>query len=152
MSEQNPVLFYSTRGNFGEFSNWYTAWFELDGKTWKSSEHYFMAQKTTNKKEQEKIRKTKTPREAKKFGRAVQLRSGWEGMKFEIMVKACYAKFSQNERLKELLLSTGDRPIHENCSDPHWGGGPNYPKGKDLLGKALMKVRDMIKDGDKNGN
>jgi len=34
--------------------------------------------------------------------------------------------------------------IHENRRDPEWGGGPNFPKGKDLLGQALMRVRGLL--------
>lgn len=29
-----------------------------------------------------------------------------------------------------------------------WGGGPNFPGGKDLLGKALMEVRKILREGD----
>lgn len=144
--ELKPVLFYGIKDEFGEFSNWYYSQFDLDGKTWRTSEHRYMYKKTTDKDEAQKIWKAKTPAEAKRLGRKVRLRSGWEGMKFNIMVEACYAKFSQNLELKELLLSTDNRPIHENCADPEWGGGPNFPKGKDLLGKALIKVRDMLRN------
>ena len=57
------------------------------------------------------------------------------------------SKFWQNADIREVLLSTGDRAIHENCNDAWWGGGPNYPRGRDLLGKALMEVRAILRKG-----
>lgn len=144
----DPILFYGSPRAYSEFSNWHEAFFELDGKTWPTSEHYFMAMKTTDKEHQERIRKAPDAGTAKRWaGRNgfITLRKGWDGMKFDVMYRACLAKFSQNEDLKELLLSTGDRPIHEDCKDPWWGGGPNFPKGKDYLGKVLMKVRAELR-------
>ena len=146
MSE-NTILFYShNNGAYSCFSNFYHAEFDLDGKHWNTSEHYYMAQKTTDSKISEKIRKCASPREAKDLASTITLRNGWDDMKFEIMVKACYAKFSQNKELADILLSTDNLPIHENCKDPWWGGGPNFPKGKDLLGKALIRVRKMLRE------
>ena len=65
-------------------------------------------------------------------------------------------KFSQNEKLKQFLLNTKDKILAE--ASPHdkiWGIGmaeddkeilnPEKWKGENLLGKALMKVRDIIK-------
>jgi len=145
-----PILFYGRSRPFFEFSNWYVGKpFEAEGKLWPTSEHYFMALKTTDPKAREQIRKAKTPREAKDLAGPkgiIKLRDNWDNIKFDMMVRACYEKFSQDEELKALLLSTGDAPIHEDCDDEWWGGGPNYPNGKDLLGKALMKVREQLKN------
>lgn len=140
-----PVLFYSSSDPWGELSNWWPAPFELDGKVWPTTEHYFMAHKTKDPVERERIRRAPSPRRAKELGRQVRLRRGWDGMKFEVMLTANRAKFTQHDDLRELLLSTGDRPIHENCGDPWWGGGPNFPDGRDLLGKVLVRVRDELR-------
>ncbi len=145
----DPILFYGLKGTYGGFSNWYQTNFELDGKRWRTSEHYYMAQKTHDKDAKEKIRKAPSPRDAKALAGPrgiIQLRKDWDSVKFDVMVKACYAKFTQDAHLRDLLLSTGDLSIHEDCSDEWWGGGPNFPDGRDLLGKALMKVRGMIRD------
>ena len=80
------------------------------------------------------------------IGKTAKLRPDWDTFKYGWMVTVLQAKFSQNPRFKTLLLSTGDRVIHENCKDPWWGGGPNFPKGRDLLGKALMVVRTWLRD------
>jgi len=140
-----PVLFYSHReGPFAAFSNFYPASFELDGWTWACSEQAFMSYKSKDKSYQAKIRRASNPFDAKSLGRNAELRPDWDGVKFEIMVKVLEAKFGQNPDLRDLLLSTGEARIHENCSDPWWGGGPNFPRGKDLLGRALMRVRSKL--------
>lgn len=146
--ESDPVLFYATSNAYGELSSWWMAEFSLDGARWPSAEHYFMAQKTTDRREREQIRRAPTPRRAKELGRAVRLRRGWDGMKFEVMLRACTAKFSQHPELRELLLSTGTRPLHEDSDDPWWGGGPNFPRGRDMLGRVLVRVRAALAEQD----
>ena len=72
------------------------------------------------------------------------------------MVKGNLYKFSQNENLKQFLLSTKNKILAEASPyDKIWGIGMNANdkdilnqdkwKGENLLGKALMKVRDIIK-------
>ena len=143
--QNNPVLFYGEHGDWGEFSNWWPAPIRIDGIVWPTTEHYYMSQKTKDPKLQLEIRRAPSAREAKRLGRKLTLRKGWDSMKFDVMLKACRAKFNQHEDLKQLLLSTGYRPIHENCSDPWWGGGPHFPEGKNLLGKVLVQVRKELR-------
>ena len=66
------------------------------------------------------------------------------------------AKFSQNADLKQLLLNTGDAILAE-CAvkDLIWGIGlsmkdpnrfdMNKWRGENLLGKVLMKVREILR-------
>ena len=81
----------------------------------------------------------------------------WSGMRQIIVYEGLIAKFSQNKRLKENLLDTGDSVLAE-CAvrDCIWGIGlsMNDPrrldqkqwKGQNLLGYSLMLVRDNVKD------
>lgn len=140
-----PVLFYGHReGAYAAFSNWYPASFTLKGMQWANSEQALMYFKSDDPDYRQVVRATTDPGRVKKLGRMVKLRPDWDVIKYGLMVRILYAKFSQNPLLRDLLLSTGDRPIHENCSDEWWGGGPNYPNGRDLLGKALMEVRRQL--------
>lgn len=142
----DPVLFYGHRnGEYAAFSNFYPARFELDGMKWACSEQAFMYFKSDDPDYQKKVRKTPDPFEVKALGRTATLKPNWDGIKYNIMVRVLEAKFGQNPELKELLLSTGERPIHEDCRDPWWGGGPNFPGGRDLLGKALKEVRKKLR-------
>lgn len=85
------------------------------------------------------------PSEAKKLGRRVKLRPDWEQVKDSIMEKVVFAKFSQNEDLKQLLLATGDAELIEGNTwgDMYWGQVNGI--GLNKLGKILMKVRFKLK-------
>ena len=138
------INFRSSIKLFCEFSNFYQASFTIDGKEWKTVEHYFQAQKCLNEKVREELRALSTPKEAKKMGSKVLLRSDWDKVKINIMVQACRAKFTQNEALKKLLLSTGIKELREHTArDKFWGDGGNG-KGRNELGKVLMKIREEL--------
>lgn len=72
-----------------------------------------------------------------------------------------YYKFTQDEELKRVLLDTGDRELVEaSPRDRIWGvgfGAKNAEKsrgkwGLNLLGQALMEVRDRIRrEEEENG-
>lgn len=72
------------------------------------------------------------------------------------MKKGNFLKFSQNEKLKEFLLSTDNKIIVEASPyDAIWGIGmletdrdaqnPLLWKGENLLGFALMEVRNELR-------
>ena len=142
-------VFIITQKKWGDLSNFAMSEIEIDGKKWKTVEHYFQAQKTLDEKEQEKIRKSFKPKIAKKLGREVKLRSDWDGVRVDVMRKALEEKFEKFEYQK-LLLATNDRPIYEDAPwDKFWGTG-NYratEPGRNMLGELLMEIRDRIKNG-----
>lgn len=49
-------------------SNFYPSPFTIDDRSWKTVEHYYQAMKSIDIHEQEKIRKLKSPGEAKRYG------------------------------------------------------------------------------------
>ena len=142
-------------------SQWWMSPFEIDGVTYPSSEHYMMASKARLFKDEEslnKILQASSPAAAKKLGRLVkdfddQL---WNTHRFQIVVDASIAKFSQNDQLREFLLSTGRRVLVEASPlDRIWGIGmdqhdkhcenPQLWNGENLLGFALMEARNQIR-------
>ena len=144
-----PIEFSSKTPTFKEFSNFHKAKFLLDGKEWPTVEHYFQAQKFQSSPEyQETIRAAKEPVKAKTLGssREHPIRNDWDTHRDDVMRKALSAKFEQNLPLKELLLSTKNRPLTEATSDPYWGQGRNK-KGKNKLGLLLMELRDKLGAG-----
>ncbi|MDY7013820.1 MAG: NADAR family protein [Cyanobacteriota bacterium] len=145
------IYFYSTRGEYGCFSNFSRHGFELDGLYWYTSEHYFQAQKfaTSDRAWFDKIRTAKTPKAAATMGRSREhpLRSDWEAVKDEIMERAVSCKFKTHAALREILLATNDEPIVENApGDYYWGCGKDG-SGQNKLGKILMKVREQLQPG-----
>ena len=79
----------------------------------------------------------------------------WNGVRQIIVYEGLYAKFTQNEDLRDRLLSTGSSLLAE-CAvrDRIWGIGlsmhdPNRLdrskwNGQNLLGYALMMVRNKL--------
>ena len=141
---------YCNRKN-GELSNFRPSPLEYDGLTFPSAEAAYQAQKTLDKEDRKRFEEY-DPKKAKKEGRKLVLRDDWDEVKYEIMVSVVYAKFTQNNELKEFLISTGDEELLEDTTRWHdnvWGSC-NCEKcrdipGQNLLGKALMEVRDRLK-------
>lgn len=84
------------------------------------------------------------PSTAKRKGMKVRLRNDWEDVKDKIMYEVVKAKFTQNEQLKVKLLNTGDQYLEEGntWSDSYWGTCNG--KGKNILGKILMRIREEL--------
>ena len=104
----------------------------------------------------EQILKETDVRKIKALGRKIKDfdENWWNQHKKCFMFNACYAKFSQNDKLKEFLLNTGNCEIVEASPvDSIWGIGFSSDKaienvdkwGQNLLGKTLMKVRAVLK-------
>lgn len=141
-------------------SQWWPAAFEEDETTYKTAEHYMMAAKARlfgDSDILEKILQKDAPKDAKELGRKVKNFNPetWDARKYEIVMQANYLKFSQNEALKDFLQKTGNKVIVEASPvDPVWGIGlaesdpassdPAQWKGENLLGFALMEVREML--------
>ena len=62
------------------------------------------------------------------------------------MLDIVYVKFTQNEELKQRLLSKKDAELREGnyWKDTHWGVCNGV--GLNMLGKTLMVVREMLKN------
>lgn len=158
----------------GIYSQWYNSQFEFkkeDGQIAKvgRAEAYMMYQKAilfNAPNIAKKILETNDPKKQKALGqdrKEIQFNQAiWDKNKFDIVVKGNLLKFSQNEKLKKQLLNTGDKVLVEGSPyDKIWGVGLKWdnPKildeknwrGENLLGKALMKVRDILRtqNGDK---
>ncbi|CAF3907444.1 unnamed protein product, partial [Rotaria sp. Silwood1] len=91
--------------------------------------------------------KLATPEEAFDYVRSYKsaMRPDWASVKDDVMLKACLAKFRQHQKLKQLLLSTGDRMIVEHTTeDSYWGDGGDG-SGRNQLGITLIKVRNYLK-------
>lgn len=142
------------------FSQWWTQNFKVDGVNYPTAEHYMMAEKArlfNDKDAEQRILNAKSPGEAKKTGREVLGfdQETWEKNRFDIVVKGNYHKFNQNQELKTFLLNTKQRVLVEASPvDRIWGIGlsqdhefakiPVKWKGLNLLGFALMEVREML--------
>lgn len=143
------------------FSQWFCAPFVVDGDHYPSAEHFMMAEKArlfNDEPTRQKILLASTPGAAKDLGRQVRdfVDTEWLAQRFNIVVRANQAKFSQNPKLRDYLVQTKSRILVEASPvDRIWGIGlaqddtrasnPTLWRGLNLLGFALMKVRqDMV--------
>lgn len=143
------------------FSQWYPAPFVEDAITYPTAEHYMMAKKAElfgDTAMREQILQQKHPNQAKALGRRVQAfdEEVWNAHKLEIVQQANLLKFGQHPLLKSYLLQTGNRVLVEASPyDKVWGIGlaqdhpdaerPQHWRGENLLGFALMRVREQFR-------
>ena len=139
------IKFYKLKDPFGCFSNYDKTAFTYKGRLWKSVEHAYQAQKTLDLEEYELVFNAARPNDARNLGQKVTMRKDFDNIKYNIMYECCLAKFSQNENLKEILLSTENHELVEDSPiDYFWGCGANNT-GLNNLGKVLMEVRTDLK-------
>lgn len=126
-------------------SNFHKCKIIFDGIEYNSSEGAYMAQKTLDLELRQQIAALPAF-EAKKLGRKIKLRDGWDDMKYNVMYDVLWAKFTQNPDLKEKLLETGDKYLEETLwwKDTYWGVDHKLG-GQNNLGKILMDIREKLK-------
>ena len=146
-TQRERIEFYSTRGDYGCFSNFFRATIRIDGKNWATTEHYFQAQKFAGTEYMRRVRQAKTPGDAASLGRRrdFPLRRDWEQVKENVMLEALRAKFTQHPDLAEILLGTADAELIEHTArDSYWGDGGDG-SGRNRLGHLLMQLRDELR-------
>ena len=147
MTMLEAIFFYTPDGPYGDFSNFAKYGVALDGLWWPTAEHYFQAQKFDDPVYREKIRRASTAKQAANLGRTrdLPLRPDWDIERLNVMRRVVITKFETHEAVRNLLLSTGDRPIVESApGDRFWGAGPDGT-GENRLGHLLEELRDRFR-------
>jgi ribA/ribD-fused uncharacterized protein len=143
------------------FSQWWDlSPFQVEGISYQTAEHWMMYQKAKLFEDEaiaKKVLESKTAAEAKKLGREVQNFDPitWDKHKYSLVKQGNLHKFGQHESLKICLHNTAPRILVEASPyDTIWGIGlaanapeaanPTLWKGQNLLGFALMEVRDEL--------
>lgn len=141
-------------------SQWWSSEFTENNVDYKTAEHYMMANKALLFNDQEifeRIIQKESPKDVKDLGRQIRNFDPeiWDNNKFQIVKQGNLLKFSQNEQLKQFLIQTKNKVLVEASPvDKIWGIGlteddansqnPKEWKGENLLGFALMEVRDEL--------
>lgn len=135
----------SFRGKHAFLSNFHTAPFQWDGRTYLNAEAAFQSAKCLSPEERTAFTQLNGVK-AKQAGKRVPLRSDWEQVKVAIMADVVRAKFTQNPDLARKLINTGDAAICEGntWNDTFWGVNAQTNEGENHLGKILMQVRTEI--------
>ncbi len=155
---ETMVLFWQPPGVFGQ---WTASRFVVDGQQYSCAEQYMMAEKARlfgDEQVRAQILASGSPREHKALGRKVTgfEQEIWEAQRLEIVVQGNRAKFGQNPQMRAALLATGDKILVEaSPMDRIWGVGLRADdprahdqttwRGENLLGVALMRVRDELR-------
>jgi len=156
MITDNYVFFWG-----GVCSQWYPSKFTIDCVEYTSAEQYMMAKKAllfNDDISYDEIMETDKPMTQKAIGKRVKNfdKDKWEAFCRDYVFEGNYAKFTQNPKMLEELLTYGDRDIVEaSPEDKIWGIGlhesdpkvhdPSKWEGTNWLGLAIMRVRDTLK-------
>jgi ribA/ribD-fused uncharacterized protein len=165
------IKFYEKRDPFYEFTNfWKHEWDDvplvINGVEWPTTEHYYQSQKFAAIPQLvEMCRQFDEPRGAFDMSHdpiyTRYVRDDWHRgnppVKDQVMYNALLHKFTKNQRLKDLLLSTGQSVLIEHTgNDNYWGddGVANWKPGDkgNKLGQLLSRIRDEIRSGNLEGN
>lgn len=156
-----PALFFMGNDKLAEFrgfENGFDAKIVVDGVTFATVEHFYQWSKAKafgDAEAEKKILKTASSKSVKTYGKKVKNfdEEKWNEKKNEVMRTGLRAKFTQHPELRDLLVSTKDRPLGEaDPRDKYWAIGtgadtskakdPSKWPGKNMLGKILMELRD----------
>ena len=147
-------LYFNSRTPYLDiFSNFHDEPLQINGEIWKTGEHFYQAAKfaKTGLQPDEKIYHTiinaETPRTAKRladeyFSEENKGHSHQVLRTFVAMSQMLTVKFAFGTLARKRLMQTGDLElIHLSDSDFFWGQN-RKGDGKNLLGKAMMQMRN----------
>lgn len=168
MSKEKYTFFWG-----GPFSNFITSYFvDKEGLSYNCVEQYYASRKALffgDKARFEQIMSIKDPKKQKRHGRLVTNfdSNKWYGGESncpakKFMYDGNLLKYSQNEKLKKMLVETkGTILVEASPYDNIWGIGmpkcylaenKKFWKGKNWLGEILTQVReDIIKQEEPKG-
>ncbi len=132
-------------GEYKFLSNFFPCRLSFHNVNYVSSEHAYQAQKCIYVKDLYKVANAKNAGEAKKIAKKVKCRKDWDEIKDDIMYDIVLSKFVENHYLANKLKETYPAKLIEGnwWGDIYWGKCKG--KGKNKLGKILMKVREHFK-------
>jgi ribA/ribD-fused uncharacterized protein len=139
--DTTPIYYFE--GDYRFLSNFWPCPILFESMKFPSVEHAFQAAKTTDRMERTRIAGLASAGAAKRAGRRLVLRAGWDDIKIDVMRLLLQEKF-QTPELALKLEETGDRELIEGN---HWGDNfwgmivSNGYHGYNHLGRLLMEVR-----------
>lgn len=145
---------------------WQPSPFSIDINEFENAEQYMILGKAEIFEDHaigKQILENGNPHTVKALGRKVSnfKQDVWDRAKYSIVLNGNYHKFAQNNDMRDYLFSTGDKVLVEASPfDKIWGIGlkasdtkaanPATWRGQNLLGFALMEVRDELRRVYKN--
>jgi len=143
--------------NGGCFSQWWPSNFMIESINFNCCEQYMMFKKAMtfgDVKSAAEIMSEKSPKIMKSIGRRIKNFDNyiWDQIKRDIVYNANYYKFTDNDYLKAILLSTGNKVLVEaSPKDTIWGIGLSINdeniedkkqwRGTNYLGYELTRLK-----------
>lgn len=139
-------MIYDPIGPLGKLSNYASTPITVDGVEWPTVEHYYQAAKYNESHIKDVIRLAPSPEKAKAeaWKQSPTLPEGWETTGVETMERALRCKFAAYPAVSDLLIMTGTLPIFEDSPDDNYWGIGEHGRGKNTMGKILMKLRNEM--------
>ena len=153
------VTFLKTNTHFGALSNMAGGFpLSVSGIKIRTSEALYQACRFPHLPDvQRLIIEQRSPMTAKMKSKPYRKnsRQDWDQVRVKIMRWCLRVKLAQNwQTFSSLLLETGDRPIvEESRKDAFWGANPIDRRslvGRNVLGRLLMELREVIKAQNEN--
>lgn len=135
----------SEKGDKRFLSNYHYTEIVYNGLRVPSTEHAYQMMKATNNEDKLYVAFQPTANMARKAGKKITCRSDWESIKVDVMREVNRIKY-QDPELREKLIATGDDELVEYnwWGDIFWGVCEG--KGKNMLGKILMELREELRN------
>ena len=154
------IFFWRPKDTYGELSQWYDSPFIINDNSFGTAEQFMMWSKASLCGDETMANRILNsieshPADHKRMGRLVRNfnESVWTNASLHVVVVGNLCKFTQNVKLKNILMNTNEKMLVEaSPSDRVWGIGfaheialSNRSEwGQNKLGRALMIVRMMI--------
>ena len=163
-TKYTPSMF-PREGNFqvrvfgpdSSFSPWFRSEFVYGGEDFWCAIQALVSDKASFMNDSKDLSAAKTPEEVIQIEQSISAvdENMWKTWEYTAMLNVTWNKFFQNRELRQELLDTGDSLLVVALpGDSHWGIGmdPENPsaknpwewKGENLMGFALMEVRDEL--------
>jgi ribA/ribD-fused uncharacterized protein len=141
MKKTYPILAFVDQYRF--LSNFWPCKISYGGHTYLSVEAAYQAEKCADRFDRRRF-EFLGPSDAKRLGREIEIRRGWQSVKLGIMTDLVRIKF-RNKALARRLKQTGTRHLEEGnwWGDKYWGVCRG--EGDNKLGLILMKIREELK-------
>ena len=141
------------------FSNFHPSPFMVDGVQYVCNEQYIQSKKAElfgDDYAHAQIMESTSPYAMKKRGSRIHnfSKKTWQKKAKDIAKKGALHKFASNDRLKKVLLDTGNKTLAEATKEPMWGMGYTLKDEEVLhsdlweqvgiMGDVLMDIREML--------
>ena len=148
----DEICFYrASEKPYGAFSNLYRRSIEFEGEVFPTSEHAYQAGKARKPAVRKWLMEAPSPGLLAMAAHGLyywDVAPGGSKIKFDRMRAVLYAKFTQHDDLKELLLSTGEARLVETATVDNevnrlWGEVNG--SGRNMLGVLLVEIRSRLR-------